>query len=134
MSKLQGKELKRLVAEYEAIKKQKSELAKQEKEIKEAFMSHLEATGAQSVAVGDVSVQKKVSSCSLGVTLKGLKVGEATYGLIRKLLEDDKTNLLSINPKTTLLFEMQEQKDEYICGVLEGLGLELTENFGVEIK
>jgi hypothetical protein len=42
--------------------------------------------------------------------------------------------LLSINAKATLLHQLQEEKDEYTLALLKGLGLEVTENFTLEIK
>lgn len=132
--KLTSKELKHLIAEYEDITSQESELAAKKKALKARVMSHLEATNSESVAVGDITCRKKVSSHSFGVTLLGVKVAAATNDLIKKLLADNKTNLLSINAKATLLHQLQEEKDPYTLDVLKGLGLEVVENHTLEIK
>jgi hypothetical protein len=132
--KLASKELKRLVSEYNEIKEKKSELEKQEKAIKAQVLAHLQASNAESVAVGDVTCKKKVTSHSFKVALIGVKVTAAVNDLTKKLLEDGKNNLLSINPKATLLHQLQEENDQYTLDLLKGLGLEVEENIGIDIK
>lgn len=132
--KLASKQLKLLIAEYEDIKAKKSDLEKEEKKIKAQLMGHLEATQSNSVAVGNTTVKKKVSSYGFKVTSDGVKVTAATNDLIQKLYKDGKDNLLSLTCKTTLLYKLQEEKDQYTLDLLKGFGLEAEEKFTLEIK
>lgn len=132
--KLGAKKLKELAGRWNDIKAKKSELAKEEAAIKEHLEAHLEAVGAESTAVGDYTVATKVSSCALKATKKGVKITEAKRDLANKLLEDGKSNLLSIGLKMPLLHELQTENDPETCKMLKGLGVEVVEKKTIELK
>lgn len=134
MKKLNQKALKKIIDRLAKLKEYKSEAAKEEKELKEKLQEQLELQETDSISVGDVVVRKKVSSYGINVSTLGVKVTEATNDLTKSLLDGGKTNLLSIKPKTALLYQLQEQGDDETKELLEGLGIEVVEKHTLEIK
>lgn len=134
MKKLSQKELKKRLERLKELKEEKSKLAKEEKVIKEELMEQLEVGEVDSIKVGDAAFGKKVSSYGINVSTLGVKVNEATNDLTKELLDRGKNNLLSIKPKTALLFQMQEQGDSEMNEILGSLGIEVIEKHTLEIK
>ena len=134
MKKLSQKQLEKTINRLAKLKEYKSDVAKEEKELKEQLMQQLELQATESISVGNVVIGKKVSSYGIHVSTIGVKVTEATSDLTKSLLDGGKTNLLSIKPKTALLYQLQEQGDEETKELLEGLGIEVIEKHTIEIK
>lgn len=134
MKKLSQKEMKKDLERLEKLKDEKSKITSEEKEIKERLMEQLELSMVESIKVGDAVVRKKVSSYGINVSTLGVKVTEATNQLTKALLDGGKSNLLSIKPKTALLYQLQEQDDTETKELLGGLGIEVVEKHTLEIK
>lgn len=134
MKKVSQKELKKHLTRISELKSQKSEIAKEEKAIKDLLLGQLDLSETESMKVGETTIRKKVSSYGINVSTLGVKVSEATNDLTKSLLDEGKTNLLSIKPKTALLYQLQEQGDSDTQAMLEGLGVEVIEKYTLEIK
>lgn len=134
MKKLSQKELKKRLERLKELKEEKSKIAKEEKELKEELLKELENSKVDSMKVGDITIGKKVSSYGIHVSILGVKVTEATANLTKELLDRGKTNLLSIKPKTPLLFDLQKNGDEETNSLFENLGIKVVEKHTLEIK
>lgn len=134
MKKLSQNDLKKFLNRLSQLKAEKSKLAKEEKELKEKLMDQLILSEAESMKVGNAVLQKKVSSYGINVSTLGVKVTEATNQLTKALLDGGKSNLLSIKPKTALLYQLQQQEDVETKALLGGLGIEVIEKHTLEIK
>lgn len=134
MKKLSQNDLKKLLNRLSQLKADKSKIAKEEKELKDKLMEQLVSSEAESMKIGNAVVSKKVSSYGFNASTLGVKVTEATSHLTKALLDAGKSNLLSIKPKTALLFQLQEQEDGETKELLGGLGIEVVEKHTLEIK
>lgn len=128
---------KELTAKLKQLDKLKAEASKNKKDqdvIKVALMEYLKDSGSESVSVGKRTIGKKVSSHGIETTIIGVKVTAATNDLVKELLDLGKNNLLSINAKKALLFQLQEQSNNDIRPLLEKHGIKVVEKYTIDIK